>query len=265
LILMDVLHLFAQMPGWPAYRTAGAAPTPDPGPVVFKPVEGGVVAIGHDRSGFAFDNEQPRHEVLLAPYRLADRLATNAEWVGFIRDGGYGRAELWLSDGWARVQEEGWKHPIYWSPNEDPETGWSEMTLGGLVPLDPHAPVAHVSYYEADAFARWSGKRLPTEFEWEHAVMSAPADFRQAENVLWQWTASPYSPYPGFTPGAGAVGEYNGKFMINQMVLRGGCVATPTDHVRPTYRNFFYPHHRWQFSGVRRPARKPRPVNFVAM
>ena len=250
LILMDVLHLFAQMPGWPAYRKTDAAPAADPGPVAFRPIEGGIVAIGHDGPGFAFDNETPRHEVLLAPFSLADRLTTNSEWAAFIADGGYDRAELWLSDGWAKAREEGWRCPIYWSRNDD-DLGWSEMTLGGLVALDPNAPVAHVSYYEADAFARWSGKRLPTEAEWEHAALSAPGELNQMHGVLWQWTASHYSPYPGFAATAGAVGEYNGKFMINQMVLRGGCGASPAGHVRPTYRNFFYPHHQWQFSGVR--------------
>ena len=248
LILMDVLHLFAQMPGHPAYGEATVAPRPAPGPTGFVPFEGGVVALGHDGEGFAFDNEAPRHQVLLAPYALADRLVTNAEWLAFMEDGGYRRADLWLSDGWAQVKAEDWSSPIYW--REDEIRGWLEMTLSGLVPLDLNAPVSHVSFYEADAYARWSGCRLPSEAEWEHAALSG-ASLAQMKDELWQWTASAYSPYPGFTPGAGAVGEYNGKFMINQMVLRGGCVATPEGHSRPTYRNFFYPHHRWQFSGVR--------------
>jgi dimethylhistidine N-methyltransferase len=248
LILMDVLHLFAQMPGHPAYRDEAPAPHADPGPLGFVPFDGGVVSLGHDGHGFAFDNESPRHETLITSFALADRLVTNAEWAAFIEDGGYRRAELWLSDGWIQVKAEDWSCPIYWRDAE--HGGWEEMTLAGLVPLDLHAPVAHVSFYEADAYARWAGCRLPTEAEWEHAALSA-APPSQMRDVLWQWTASAYSPYPGFAPGAGAVGEYNGKFMINQMVLRGGCVATPAGHSRPTYRNFFYPHHRWQFSGVR--------------
>ena len=250
LILMDVLHLFAQMPGYPAYQKPIVGASAPPEPTTFVAFDGGIAPIGHEGPAFAFDNETPRHEVLLAPYALADRLVTNAEWVAFIEDGGYRRPELWLADGWARVQAEGWSCPIYWEP--DGEGGWTEMTLGGRVRLDPHAPAAHVSFYEADAYARWCGKRLPTEAEWEHAATSADAGrLGQLDDVLWQWTASPYTPYPGFRPDAGAVGEYNGKFMINQMVLRGGCIATPRGHTRPTYRNFFYPHQRWQFSGVR--------------
>jgi dimethylhistidine N-methyltransferase len=275
LILMDVLHLFAQMPSRPAYRPLQASAAADPGPMNFVNFDGGLAWVGHAGETFAFDNEAPRHQVLLQPFSLADRLVTNAEWLKFIEAGGYAHAEYWLSDGWAQVSAEGWSHPLYWVPGED--GGWSEMTLGGLRPLDPHAPVAHVSYYEADAYARWAGKRLPSEAEWEHAADGQPVEggfldldrlspagapaqsgLRQMFGELWQWTRSPYAPYPGFAPGAGAVGEYNGKFMINQMVLRGGCCATPAGHVRATYRNFFYPHHQWAFTGVRLAADGPK-------
>ncbi|HEX4179471.1 MAG TPA: ergothioneine biosynthesis protein EgtB [Caulobacteraceae bacterium] len=275
LILMDVLHLFAQMPGRPAYRTLASEVHPDPGPMTFADFDGGLAWIGHDGQDFAFDNETPRHQVLLQPFQLADRLVTNGEWLSFIEAGGYGAAEHWLSDGWAQVKAEGWAHPLYWVRDED--GGWSEMTLGGLHALDLNAPVAHVSFYEADAYARWAGKRLPSEAEWEHAAEGlalaggfldldrltpvAAGDkpgLRQMFGELWQWTRSSYAPYPGFEPGEGAVGEYNGKFMINQMVLRGGCCATPPGHVRATYRNFFYPHQQWAFTGVRLAADAPK-------
>ena len=255
LILMDVLHLFAQMPARPAYNPALAEPDPDAAPLTFTEFAGGLVEIGASGAAFAFDNELPRHPVYLAPFHFADRLVTNGEWLNFIQAGGYSRADLWLSDGWALVQAEGWAHPAYWISRED--NRWDEMTLAGPVALNLAAPVAHVSYFEADAYARWVGRRLPTEAEWEHAASLAPGGVRQLANVLWQWTASAYAPYPGFCPGAGAVGEYNGKFMVSQMVLRGGCHATPAGHVRPTYRNFFYPHQRWQFAGVRLAADRP--------
>jgi dimethylhistidine N-methyltransferase len=279
LILMDVLHLFAQMPGHPAYRPMPADESGDPGPMGFIDFDGGLVEIGHDGAGFGFDNERPRHLTRLAPFCLADRLVTNGEWLAFMGDGGYARAEFWLSDGWAKAREEGWAHPLYWVEGE--AGGWSEMGLGGLRPLDRNAPVGHISYYEADAYARWAGKRLPSEAEWERAAAGLPDDtggldfdrltplsatrgqagLRQMFGGLWQWTASAYAPYPGFKPDAGAVGEYNGKFMINQMVLRGGCCATPRGHVRASYRNFFYPHQRWMFSGLRLADDAPAPAD----
>ncbi len=277
LILMDILHLFAQTPGYPAYQASDPRVTALPPPMGYVDVPGGVVEIGHDGAGFAFDNESPRHPTLIAPYRIADRLVTNGEWLAFIADGGYARPDLWLSDGWARVRDEGWASPLYWERGED--GAWSVMGLGGLHPLDPGAPLAHVSYFEADAYARWAGARLPTEVEWEHAAAGLPIPNaahdpigptpaegeraggpRQMFSALWQWTASAYAPYPGFAPGAGAVGEYNGKFMVSQQVLRGGCHATPPGHVRATYRNFFYPHQRWAFTGVRLAKDAPRAL-----
>lgn len=248
LILSDVLHLFAQSPLQPAYAPDPPRPTKSTGPLSFVAFSGGVADVGWNGDGFGFDNESPRHEVLLRPFALADRLATNAEFARFVADGGYDRPELWMSDGWALVKGEGWGGPIYWRRDGE---GWLEMGLAGAEPLDPDAPVSHLSWYEADAYARWAGARLPTEFEWEHAIAGRAGDFDQVDDALWQWTSSAYGPYPGFRPPAGAPGEYNGKFMANQMVLRGGCFATPRGHARATYRNFYYPHHRWPFTGVR--------------
>jgi ergothioneine biosynthesis protein EgtB len=291
LLLTDVLHLFAQNPLKPAYRpepsartavSEGSGEAKSGALTAYVEFPGGLVEIGAAAapSGptFAFDNEGPRHKVYLAPFRLADRLVTNAQWQAFIDDGGYARPELWLSDGWACVGAQGWSAPLYWDRLDD---GWRGFGLAGAHPLDSEAPVTHVSFYEADAFARWSGRRLPTEMEWEHAAAhmlgtndfaegnfresgalrplplpqsaraGAPQELHQMFGDVWEWTASPYAPYPGFRPAPGAMGEYNGKFMINQMVLRGGSCVTPAAHIRASYRNVFQPHQRWQFTGVR--------------
>jgi len=262
LLLTDILHAFSLNPLQPAYAvtaavTAAVAPvaapvhTTAPAGPGWQRFDGGPVLIGHAGAGFAFDNESPRHTVWLAPHELANRLVSNAEFAAFIADGGYRRPEFWLSDGWAMVQAQGWQAPAYWLPAGPGHPGLPpHFTLHGVLPMDPTAPVAHLSGYEAAAYAAWAGARLPTEFEWEHAA-TGPSPLHQLFGVLWQWTSSAYAPYPGFRPLPGAAAEYNGKFMINQLVLRGSSLATPAGHARATYRNFFPPGARWQFSGLR--------------
>jgi ergothioneine biosynthesis protein EgtB len=263
LILTDIKHAFFANPLLPAYSSAPLWPQPGlpSGKTSLRPSPpagpsdaggesrcwfdhpGGIVQIGHAGGGFAFDNETPRHAVLLRPFRIASRPVSNGEYRAFIADGGYRRPELWLSDGWALVQQENWEAPLYWLKDDDGSE--SVFTLSGVRPLDPHAPVEHVSFFEAAAYAAWAGRRLPTEFEWE-----AISD-RFSHGRVWEWTRSSYDPYPGFKPFEGVAAEYNGKFMVGQLVLRGGSVATPPAHMRPTYRNFFPASARWQFSGIR--------------
>jgi ergothioneine biosynthesis protein EgtB len=265
LLLTDLKHAFGLNPLRPAYAPAADAPPAGAAsPLRWEEHAHGVREIGFAESGFAFDNESPRHRQFLEGFAIASRPVTAGEYLAFIEDGGYERPDFWLSDGWTARQRNVWSAPLYW---ERDAGGWAVFTLRGLRPLDPAEPVCHVSYYEADAFARWAGARLPTEFEWE--VTARPRDVRgnlldarhfhpapddgrgQWFGDVWEWTASPYAAYPGYRPAAGALGEYNGKFMCNQMVLRGGSCATPAGHVRPTYRNFFPPDARWQFSGLR--------------
>jgi ergothioneine biosynthesis protein EgtB len=245
LILTDILHAFAQNPTAPIYDASWRLPAVAKAEG-FITIPAGIHRIGDETGGFVFDNERPAHDVLLQPVRIARGLVTNAEWRAFIEDGGYETPSLWLSDGWAMAQAEGWSAPGHW---REEDGGWLQMTLGGLREPGPDAPVCHVSFYECDAFARWAGKHIPTESEWETAARLDLID--DAFGVVWQWTRSAYSPYPGYRAVEGALGEYNGKFMINQMVLRGSSIATPDRHSRVTYRNFFYPPHRWQFTGLR--------------
>ena len=246
LLLTDMLHAFAQNPLAPAVLPDWQEPASAAAPTSFVNFPGGVARIGWHGDGFCFDNETPSHDVLLQDYALASRLVRNAEWLDFMRDGGYRTPTLWMSDGWAQVQTQGWSAPLYWQQRDG---HWWQMTLGGLAALDPDRPVRHISWYEADAFARWAGARLPTEAEWEAAAHNST--IFEATGHVWQWTSSAYGPYPRYRPAPGAVGEYNGKFMVNQMVLRGGSLATSPAHTRPSYRNFFHPDKRWQFSGLR--------------
>ena len=268
LLLTDLLHALSFNPLQPAYRApAPIAVSAAAGDNDWHELAGGILAIGYDGDGFSFDNEHPRHEVLLQPYRLAGRLVTGGEWIPFIEAGGYRDPTLWLSDGFATVTAESWQAPLYW---ERRDGEWWTFGLRGAQLVDHDAPVTHISYYEADAFARWAGKRLPTEAEWENAARdlpidghfveagyfrprptAAPSGLRQLYGECWQWTQSAYAPHPGFRPAAGAIGEYNGKFMVNQWTLKGASCATPRDQARPSYRNFFYPHQRWQFTGLR--------------
>ncbi|MEO0971832.1 MAG: ergothioneine biosynthesis protein EgtB [Pseudomonadota bacterium] len=283
LLLTDIKHVFSLNPLLPVFREAPVWNSASATPLRFIEGPNGIIECGANVAdpGFSFDNETPAHQVLVRPHKLASRPVTNSEYLEFVKDGAYEQCSLWLADGWTVLNQEGWRRPFYWS-----EDLASEFTLNGQVALDPHAPVCHLSLYEADAFARWAGKRLPTEFELELALRQAACDGNLADEDqfhpraprlnapiavgtsapsasepstglaqlygdVWEWTASPYSPYPGFVPLAGSLGEYNGKFMSSQMVLRGGSCATPRSHLRATYRNFFYPDARWQFSGVR--------------
>jgi ergothioneine biosynthesis protein EgtB len=243
LILMDIKHVLSVNPLRPAYRAVPAPAEETAPPVVWVPFKGGLVEIGDDGKGFAFDNEGPRHRVWLEPFAVASRPVTNGEFLAFVEDGGYRRPEYWLSAGWECVNQREWQGPLYW---EKTAGQWRIFTLGGSNPLLPAAPVCHVSFYEAAAFAKWAGKRLPREAEWETVSASL-----QGVGEVWEWTASPYVAYPGYREPEGAIGEYNGKFMANQMVLRGGCLATPPGHARSTYRNFFPPDARWMFGGIR--------------
>ncbi len=251
LMLTDLKHMLSMNPCSPVYRDAEVtSASPAKNTPSWTAIAGGLVEIGHDAehsAQFAFDNESPRQQVFLRPYQIVNRLVSNREYLAFIADGGYSRHDMWLSEGWDYVRSERWCAPMYW---REALGGWTEFTLHGTQPLDLDAPVCHVSFFEADAYARWAGARLPTEAEWEHAASTSDA-LAQCFGERWQWTASAYLGHPGFTAAKGAVGEYNGKFMCNQFVLKGSSSATADGHSRVTYRNFFQPEKRWQFSGIR--------------
>ncbi|MDD2919510.1 ergothioneine biosynthesis protein EgtB [Rhodoferax sp.] len=248
LLLTDMLHLLSCNPMQPSYQVGSIVPG-EATPLSWLRFDGGLVDVGHVGDGFCFDNERPQHRVFLQPYQLASRLVSNDEFAVFVAAGGYDDPVYWLAEGWDWRTAQNRAHPLYW---RSCATTWQAFTLQGMIALDPHQPVRHVSYYEADAYARWASARLPTEFEWEHAALSHSASaLNQLFDTAWQWTASSYAPYPGFHTAAGAVGEYNGKFMVNQYVLRGGSVATPAGHSRATYRNFFAASACWQFTGIR--------------
>ncbi|MBS0546287.1 MAG: ergothioneine biosynthesis protein EgtB [Proteobacteria bacterium] len=246
LLLMDIKHLLSCNPLRPAYDPAPPPPMPAAAAFQWRALEGGLVEIGHDSTGFAFDNEGPRHKTWLEPFAIASRPVSNAEYLAFIEEGGYRRPEFWLSAGWDCVTGRGWEAPLYW---EKKDGQWQVFTLHGQAPMRVSDPVCHVSGYEAAAYAKWAGARLPREAEWELAATDSAG--LVGTGAVWEWTASPYIAYPGYREPPGAIGEYNGKFMANQMVLRGGCIATPPDHIRPTYRNFFPPDARWMFGGIR--------------
>jgi ergothioneine biosynthesis protein EgtB len=276
LLLTDIKHVLSVNPLRPAYHQAAPPPARSAADLRWVHFQEGLHWIGHEGEGFSYDNETPRHRHFLDGFKLADRLITNGEYLAFMDDGGYERGELWLSEGWATVREREWSEPFYW---EKRDGEWSIFTLSGLHELEPHEPVCHISYFEADAYARWAGARLPTEQEWEVAAQTVPvtgnfverrhlhpvppeagsadagfaggASLRQMYGDVWEWTRSQYSPYPGYEPVPGALGEYNGKFMSNQFVLRGGSCATSETHIRPTYRNFFPADATWQFMGIR--------------
>ena len=271
LLVTDIKHVFAQNPLYPVFRERRIdIATPKPAPMRFLDFEETTVEIGHDGSGFSYDNESPRHRALVPAFSIASRPVTNGEYIAFIEDNGYARPEFWLSLGWMTVNEHGWQAPLYWVKRDG---AWWNFTLSGFRPVDESEPVTHVSYFEADAFANWAGARLPTEFEWERAASDYPVEGNFVENEafhprpapasvqardlhqmfgdVWEWTRSAYSPYPGYRAAPGALGEYNGKFMCNQYVLRGGSCATSRTHIRRTYRNFFQPEKRWQFTGIR--------------